>query len=131
MKFARMSKGLMLGVALLLASSAFAGSAGTKADLELNNPVMVNGTKLKAGEYKVQWEGSGANVQVSILKGNTVVAKAQAHEVQLRSASSNTAAVTRQNGDGPSTLEGLRFQGKKFALDLSDSTEGMNAGSSR
>ena len=50
MKFATVSvsisKTLVLGVALLLASSAF---AATKASLQLSNPVTVNGTTLQAG----------------------------------------------------------------------------------
>jgi hypothetical protein len=49
MKFASVSKSVVLGLALLLASSAF---AGTKASLLLNNPVTVNGTTLKPGDYK-------------------------------------------------------------------------------
>ena len=53
MKFATVSKSLVMGLALLLASSAF---AATKASLQLNNPVTVNGTKLKPGDYKLQWE---------------------------------------------------------------------------
>src|SRR5271154_717496 len=128
MKFARVSKGLTLGLALLLSASAF---AGTKASLQLNNPVTVNGTKLKPGDYKIEWEGSGSNVQLSILKDNKVVAKAPAHEVELPTPSDNTAAVTRQNGDGTSTLAGLRFQGKKFSLDLAEASEGMSPGSSK
>ena len=62
----------MLGLALLLTSSAF---AGTKANLSINSPVTVNGTTLRPGDYKVQWEGSGPNVELSILQGKNVVAK--------------------------------------------------------
>jgi hypothetical protein len=126
MKFATLSKSLMLGAALLLVSSAF---AGTKTTLQLNDTVMVNGTKLKAGEYKVECEGSGANVQVSILKGNKVVANAQAHEVDLQSPSDNTAAVTQKDANGNSSLAGLRFQGKKTGLELTASSNAMSSGS--
>ena len=44
------------GIRLLLASSAF---AATKASLELKHPTTVNGTQLKPGEYKLQWDGTG------------------------------------------------------------------------
>jgi hypothetical protein len=120
MKFATVSrnqvvKGLVLGLALMLASSALALSKG---NLELSDAVTLNGTTLKAGEYKVQWEGSGPNVEVSILKGKNVVATAQAHVVELQSPSSSDAALTRRNDSGPNSLSGLRFQGKKFALEL-------------
>ena len=50
MKFATISKSVVMGLALLLASSAF---AATKASLNLQHPTTVNGTKLKAGDYKL------------------------------------------------------------------------------
>jgi hypothetical protein len=128
MKFATVSKSLVLGLALLLASSAF---AGTKANLQLSNPVTLNGTTLKPGDYKVQWEGSGPNVEVSILQGKNVVAKVPAHVVELQTASPSDAAVTRKNDSGPNTLAGLRFGGKKIALDLGEASDGMQAGSSK
>jgi hypothetical protein len=128
MKFTTVSKSLMMGLALLLASSAF---AGTKADLVLQSPTTINGTKLKAGEYKLQWDGSGPNVEVSITRGKTVVAKVPAKVVGLTTPSPNSAAVVKTNDDGTSTLAGARFEGKKFALELGDSSDGMQAGSSK
>jgi len=133
MKFATVSKSqvaksLVLGLALMLASSAFALSKGS---LQLGDAVTLNGTTLKAGEYKVQWEGSGPDVQVSILKGKNVVATATAHVVDLQSPSDNDAALTRRNDSGPNTLSGLRFQGKKFALELTDAGHGMQADASK
>jgi hypothetical protein len=92
---------------------------------------IVSGTKLKPGAYKLQWEGSGPNVEVSILQGKTVVAKVPAKVVDLKVASLNNAALLTTNSDGTSTLSGARFEGKKFALELGDSSDGMQAGSSK
>ncbi len=128
MKFATVSKSLVLGLALLLASSAF---AGTKGSLTINNPVTVNGTTLNAGDYKVQWEGTGPNVEVSILKGKNVVAKTTAHVVDLPTAAAQDAAVTRTNSSGPNSLTTLRFGGKKVALELGEASDGMQSGSSK
>ena len=128
MKFATVSKSVVLGLALLLASSAF---AGTKASLQISNPVNVNGTTLKAGDYKVQWEGAGPNVELNILQGKNVVAKVPARLVELQTPSASNAAVTRSNENGPSTLAGVRFEGKKFALELGEASDGMQAGSSK
>jgi hypothetical protein len=128
MKFATVSKSVVMGLALLLASSAF---AGTKASLQLSNPVMLNGTTIKPGDYKLEWEGTGPNVELSILHGKTVVAKVPARVVELPTPAANDAAVTMKNGSGPSSLAGLRFQGKKFALDLSEGSDTMQAGSSK
>ncbi|HEY4903502.1 MAG TPA: hypothetical protein VIH89_08530 [Candidatus Sulfotelmatobacter sp.] len=128
MKYATFSKSLVLGAALILASSAF---AATKASLSLSNPVVVNGTTLKAGDYKLQWDGSGPDVELSIMQGKTVLAKAPAHVVNLENIAQNSAAVTRKSDDGTSTLAGVRFAGKKFALDLGGATDNMQSGSAK
>ena len=128
MKFATISKSVVMGLAVLLSSSAF---AATKANLSLQNPTVINGTKLKAGDYKLQWEGSGPNVELSIMQGKTVFAKVAAKVVDLNSPAQANAAVVKHNDDGTSTLAGARFEGKKFALEIGDASEGMQAGSSK
>ena len=128
MTFSTISKSVVMGLALLLASSAF---AVTKASLNLQSPTTISGTKLKAGDYKLEWDSSGPNVEVSIMQGRNVVAKVQAKVVDLNSPSANNAAVVIKNNDGTSTLSGARFAGKKFALELGDSGDGMQAGSSK
>ena len=128
MKYATASKTLVLGLALALSSSAF---AATKASLQLSHPVTVNGTTLQAGSYKLQWEGDGPNVELSILQGKNVVAKTPAHVLALETPAANNAAVTREGGSGASSLAGIRFDGKKLALELGEASEGMQAGSSK
>jgi len=128
MKFARVTKSLVMGLALLLASSAF---AATKAQLRLQSSATVNGTKLKPGEYKLQWDGTGPNVEVSIVQGKNVLAKVPAKLVDLPSPAQNDAAVVKNNDDGTSSLAGVRFEGKKFALDLSGSSDSMQSGSAK
>jgi hypothetical protein len=128
MKFASVSKSLVVGLVLLLTSSAFAAS---KAYLTLNSAATINGTKLKPGDYKLEWDGSGPNVEVSILQGKKVVAKVPAKVVDLDKASSNDAAVLKQGSAGDATLAEVRFQGKKFALQLGEASDGMQAGSSK
>jgi hypothetical protein len=128
MKFSTVSKSVLMGLAILLASSAFAAN---KATLSLLNPATVNGTQLKAGDYKLQWDGSGPNVEVSILQGKKVVAKVPAKLVDLSKAPDNSAAVVNNNADGSSTLSSVRFAGKKYALDLTQAGDGMQAGSSK
>jgi hypothetical protein len=128
MKFATVSKSLVLGLALLLASSAF---AATKASLQLNNPVTVNGTQLKPGDYKLTWEGTGPNVELSIIQGKNVVAKVPAHVVELQTPATQNAAVTMTNESGTSSLTAVRFEGKKISLELGAASGGMEAGSSK
>jgi hypothetical protein len=127
MNFATVSKSLVMGLALLLAASAFASDKGK---LQIYNPVTVNGTTLKPGDYKLEWTGTAGNVELSILQGKNVVAKVPAHVVDLNSPSANDAAVVN-NDNGTKTLTGVRFEGKKFALELGDSSDSMQAGSSK
>ncbi len=121
------SKSLVLAAAMLLTSGAFASSKGT---LQLSNPVTVNGTTLKAGDYKVQWEGSGPDVELSIMQGRNVVAKTSARLIDLETPAANDAAVTQASDSGTKSLAGIRFQGKKVALDLTGSGGAMQAGGS-
>jgi hypothetical protein len=51
--------------------------------------------------------------------------------VDLNFPAQNSAAVLKLNGDGTSTLAGARFEGKKFALELGDPGDAMQAGSSK
>ncbi|PYX38222.1 MAG: hypothetical protein DMG75_04465, partial [Acidobacteria bacterium] len=66
MKLSVISKGLLLGMALLLATSAFASNKGS---MNVQENLTVSGKQLSAGDYQLQWEGSGPNVEVNILRG--------------------------------------------------------------
>ncbi|HZE26682.1 MAG TPA: hypothetical protein VE083_04805 [Terriglobales bacterium] len=107
------SKSLFLGLALLLATSAFAANKGS---LQVQEPLTVNGAKLAPGDYKVEWDGAGPGVELSILQGKKVVAKVPAHMVDLSRPSPSDAAVVKDNGDGTKSLSEVRLSGKKFSL---------------
>ena len=128
MKFATVSKSLLMGSALWFASSAFAAD---KASMQVQSPVTINGATLKPGDYKVEWNGSGSNVELSITQGKKVLAKVPAHVVDLETASNSNATVIRRNDDGTNSLTGLRFGGKKFALEVGEASDGMQSGSSK
>jgi hypothetical protein len=128
MKLATASKSLIAGVALLLASSAF---AATKGQLQLPSPTLVNGTQLKAGDYKLEWEGTGPDVEVSIIQGKKVLAKVPAKVVELKTKAEANSAIVSNNTDGTSTLAGVHFAGKTTALELPKNGEGMDAGSAK
>jgi hypothetical protein len=122
------AKSLVMGLALLLASSAF---AATKGQLQLQSPTMVNGTQLKAGDYKLEWEGTGPDVEVSILQGRKVIAKVPAKVVELKTKAEQNSAIVSNNTDGTSSLAGVHFAGKTTALELPKNGEGMEAGSAK
>ena len=113
MKLSILSKSLVLGMALLLATTAFAANKGS---LSVSDSVKVAGTQLKPGAYKLSWEGTGQNVELTISQGKNVVAKTQARMIDLNSASRSDAAVVSNNSDGSKSLSEIRFGGKKYAL---------------
>ena len=122
----RTSKSLLLGLALLLATSAFAANKGS---LSVQEPVTVNGTKLAPGDYKLAWDGTGPSVELSITQGKKVVAKVPARMVTLENPSQGDAAVVKDNGDGTKSLSGVRLSGKKFAFAVGE--EAAKADASR
>ena len=125
MKVSKMFKGLLLGLALLLATSAFAASKGS---LQVSDPVTVSGKQLAAGDYTVKWQGKGPNVELNILQGKNVVATVPARLIDLDRSSDSNAAVTKLNGDGSKSLSEIRFSGKKYALAIGEESSKAKSG---
>jgi hypothetical protein len=129
MKFQSVSKSLLLGLALLLATGAFA--AANKGSLQLPSTVTVSGTQLSAGEYSVKWDGTGPNVELNILQGSKVVATTPARLVDLSQKQSADNALVKTNADGTRSLAEIRFSGKKYALAIGSETAMDGSGSSK
>ncbi len=115
MKFANGLKGLLLGLALLLAASAWASNKGS---IEITDNVSVGGQQLKAGDYSLRWEGNGANVELSILKGNKVVATTPAHLMDVTQSAGRDMVLTKTNADGSKSLSQIQLAGKRFAIEI-------------
>ena len=78
------AKAVVLGLAVLLATSAFASNKGS---LHRARVVEVNGQQLAPGDYQLRWDGTGSNVEVSFMQGKKEVAKTSAKMVALDKAS--------------------------------------------
>jgi hypothetical protein len=124
-----LAKTVVLGLAVLLASSAFASNKGT---LQVHETLEVNGQQLAAGEYQLRWDGTpGSNVEVSFMQGKKEVAKASAKVVALDTASDYDAA-TVDHSSGKARVSEVRFAGKKYALALGTTEKAeMSGGSSK
>lgn len=127
MKLSTISKSLLLGMALLLATGAFAANKGS---LQVQDPVTVSGKQLPAGDYQLKWDGKGSNVELSILKGNKVVATVPARLVDINQSASSDATVVRKNEDGSRSLSEIRFSGKKYALAIGEEAATADTGES-
>ena len=114
MKVSRSAKSLLLGQALIATSAL--GANDNKGALKVSEPVTVNGTKLAIGDYKVNWEGTGADVEVNISKSNKVVATLPGHLVELDRPAHDSSYTTNKSEDGSATLIEIHFRGKKYKL---------------
>ena len=127
MRWNNLAKFAVLGLAVLLATGAFASNKGT---LHVEEAVQVNGQQLPAGDYQLRWEGTGSNVELSFLQGKKEVAKTAAKVVELDKKSDYDSAVVDRSGGG-AVLSQVRFVGKKFALAVGGEATTANAGSSK
>ena len=116
MTTSKISKGLLLGFALLLATSVFA--ATNKGSLQVTDPLTVNGKQLPAGDYTVTWDGAGPNVELNIMRGKNVVASVPAHMVDLDKSPNRDSLITNVDSDGHKALNEIRFSGKKYAFSI-------------
>jgi hypothetical protein len=115
MKSKHVVQSLVLALAILVATSAFAGV--NKGSLHLSEAAQVNGQSVPAGDYQLRWEGTGNNVEVSFMQGKKVVTKTSAKLVELNAAFGNDATVVDKTAGTPTITE-VRFAGKKYALAL-------------
>lgn len=117
MQLSMICKKLLPAFALLLATTAFAAN---KASLELTDPVTVNGHKLAAGQYQLQWDGAGPSVDLNILSRGKVVATVPARLVEQAKADRDDRYRMVKNDDGTVSLTEIHFSGKKYSLALGD-----------
>jgi ribosomal protein S4 len=126
----RLCRTLIAALVLLVVPAAFAASASHQ--LTLNKNVAVNGKEIKSGDYKLKWDGTGDNVDVSFTRGKQVLATSPAHVVALDRPSDQDTLVYHDNADGTRSLTEIRFGGKKFAIVLGEqaASTSMAAGQS-
>lgn len=122
MKSRLFSKIIFATLAFTLTTAAFGASDSHKSNFEISAPAQVNGTQLPAGEYTARWEGSGPNVQVSLMQGKKVVATVPAQVVILDKNASDTQAEIKNSSNGGRELTSLQFAGKKVSLQMGRET---------
>lgn len=110
----------VLTFSLLLAASAVAGNAN-KGTLNVAETVTVGGRQLPAGQYQVEWTGSGPDVEVSISNGRDTVAKVPAQVLPLKKAETESGYSTDSQA-GNKELTGIFFRGKKYQLSIGEAS---------
>jgi len=128
MKTSKVFAGVLGGLAILVASSALAAEKGS---MKLFDPTMVNGTQLSPGDYQVQWEGTGSDVQLQILHNKKVVATTPATVVQLKAPAQQNFTSTRSEGDHAKALTEISFRGKNYSLAVGNPSVAKTEGASK
>ena len=72
----------LFAASLLLCATAFAVKTNKKA-LHLYEKAKIEATLLPPGDYKVEWSGSGPNVELNIVQGRDTLATVAAQVVAL------------------------------------------------
>jgi hypothetical protein len=116
-----MKTGKYIAIVAVLASglslNAFAKDKN-ETRITLSDSVQVGTTDLKPGDYTLQWDGNGPDVQVKILKSKNVVATVPAKLGQGTSLRAN--AITMRTVNNVKTLDEVDFAGGKQALVFGD-----------
>lgn len=103
---------------LLLAASAFAGGTANKGSLRLYERVNVQGKTIPAGQYRVEWNGTGPNVELNIENGKETIATVPARLVPVASKNQSDGYSATREQDGSSDLTTVFFHGKDFQLQI-------------
>ena len=88
--------------------------------ISLSDSVQVGTTGLKPGDYTLQWEGNGPDVQVKVLSGKNLVATIPAKLAQ--STSGHADAITTRMVSNVKTLDEVDFAGGKRSLVFEEAT---------
>ena len=105
----------VMSFAMLLATTAYAANQGS---LHVQSTTMAGKTQLPAGEYTVQWEGTGPDVELKIKLHNRVKAKVPAKVIPLDQPFREDAAILDTDGNGGRRFLEIRFSGKKFFFQI-------------
>jgi hypothetical protein len=81
----------------------------------LSDSVQVGTTELKPGDYTLQWEGNGPDVQVKVLKGRNLVATVPA-KLEQGTSGRHPDAITIRSVSNVKTLDQVDFAGGKRSL---------------
>jgi hypothetical protein len=119
---------MLVSFAMFFATTAFAANKG---HLQVPSATMVGETQLPAGEYTVQWEGTGPDVELKIKQDNKVKIIVPARVMPLDRPFRTDAMLLDTEGDGSRKLREIRFSGKKFCLQIEPQSAEMKVGAGK
>lgn len=118
---------LIAAFCLITTAGLFADSKSKDSGkLNLSNSVQVGSTEVAPGDYKVEWNGTGDNVQVNILKGKNVVATTEGKLVELSKKAENNSVTIRNLDNNTRAILEIQFDNRTQSLVFNQ--DGMTGG---
>ena len=111
-------------LSLLLVLIPVISFAATTKSITLTDPVSVGSTVLKPGDYKVEWDGTGSNVQVKFMQNHKAVATVPA-TVQNSNSSYDGALDLHGANQNTKTLHAIDFKNVTLVFDQGSSSAGQ------
>jgi len=84
--------------------------------LNLSDSVQVGSTQVAPGDYKVEWNGTGDNVKINILKGRNVVATTEGKLVELPKKAENNSVTIRNLDNNTRAIMEIQFDNRTQSL---------------
>lgn len=106
---------LLMAVAIMTSVANAKGSKDSE-HVTLTDPVTVGGTQLKAGDYRVTWEGTGPVVQVTFTRNGKLAITTPARLVSEESPYDGALQMKTMSGD-VKVLEGIQWKKKALVFD--------------
>jgi hypothetical protein len=105
----------ILLVAIVLASGTLAMGKDQRM-LNISQDATLNGTRVSAGEYKVEWVTHSPGATVSFLKGKKVLLTAEGKLVDRGRKYDRNTVIYSTAPDGTRTISEIRFAGQSEAI---------------
>jgi|SRR5271169_2446816 len=98
---------------MLMAPVVLLAAPKNSADVTFMETVTINGTTVPPGSYRVEWQGTGASVEASILQGKKVLASAPATLVNSKS-EYDGAVETSDGSNNSKVLEAIDWSNRSL-----------------
>jgi hypothetical protein len=118
MKASRLSA-LLFVASLLLPAAILAGNTNKKT-LHLFDSVTVEGKTLSPGDYRIEWNDAGPNVQLDIVRGRDTVATVPAKVVTASNKNQQDGYTLKPGQNGGQQLLSIFFSGKDYSLEIQE-----------
>ena len=82
--------------------------------------VTVGGTQIPAGDYRVQWEGTGTSVEVNFIQAKKIVAKVPASLVEGKTTYDGAVALKKEGNT--EIVKAINWKNRSLYFDQTDSS---------